>query len=78
MSEIKKRFIAGATCPKCQAMDKIVVYQKDDAEYRECVDCGFEETMRFQQHARELQTRVNTPAETIAEETQVLQFPPKS
>ncbi len=40
MSNNHKRFIAGATCPKCQLIDKIVVYQKDSIEYCECVRCG--------------------------------------
>ncbi|MFT5709518.1 MAG: putative metal-binding protein (TIGR02443 family) [Halioglobus sp.] len=34
-----RRFIAGAVCPRCAAMDKIVVDLESDA--RECVACGF-------------------------------------
>ncbi len=34
-----RRFIAGAVCPRCSAMDKIVVDLGTDA--RECVACGF-------------------------------------
>ena len=37
----KRRFIAGAVCPRCAAMDKIVVDLESDA--RECVACGFSE-----------------------------------
>lgn len=36
-----KRFIAGAVCPQCQLHDKIVVYQKVDTAYCECVRCGY-------------------------------------
>ena len=34
-----KRFIAGAVCPRCGVMDRIVV--SGDGEQRSCVDCGF-------------------------------------
>lgn len=37
----KRRFIAGAVCPRCSAMDKIVVDLETDV--RECVACGFSE-----------------------------------
>lgn len=81
---IKKRFIAGAVCPRCAKMDKIVTYKEGDNEYRECVACGFLDEMNFAVTAHEPETRVNkSPAkkikliETRAVETQVLQFPPK-
>ena len=32
-----KRFIAGAVCPRCGVMDRIVV--SGDGEQRSCVDC---------------------------------------
>jgi uncharacterized metal-binding protein (TIGR02443 family) len=72
----KRRFIAGAVCPRCEAMDKIVVYSEEGKEYRECVSCGFKDEMRFQQQVRELDTRVNQTEEVKQAETQVLQFPP--
>lgn len=72
----KRRFVAGAICPKCSAMDKIVVYNEDEKDYRECVACGYKDEMRFENQQRELETRVNTPEEKIAAETQVIQFPP--
>ena len=37
----RRRFIAGAVCPRCSAMDKIVVDL--DSDERECVACGFSE-----------------------------------
>ena len=37
----RRRFIAGAVCPRCGEMDKIVVDM--DSEQRECVACGFSE-----------------------------------
>ena len=55
----KKRFIAGAICPKCSALDRIVMYRQNDKDYRECVACGFNDEMCFQPKNRELETRVN-------------------
>lgn len=40
------RFIAGAVCPSCGARDamRAEVSTEADTQYRECVDCGFEES----------------------------------
>lgn len=75
----KRRFIAGAVCPRCAEMDKIVTYQQDDKSFRECVACGFKEEMRFQSQQRELETRVNRSEEEKAADTQVIKlFDPNS
>ncbi|VUD64179.1 hypothetical protein TDB9533_03261 [Thalassocella blandensis] len=76
MNKPGKRFIAGAVCPQCQEMDRIVMYREDNDEYRECVSCGFKEKQVFKQHQRELDTRVNQTEESVRAETQVLNFPP--
>lgn len=73
----KKRFIAGAVCPRCSEMDKLVTYQEDGKEFRECVACGFHDEMRFKQHQHELDTRVNVTEEKVQQETQVLILDPK-
>ncbi len=36
----KKRFIAGALCPKCSAQDSLRVWRENGIEYVECVECG--------------------------------------
>ncbi|GAA3549293.1 YheV family putative zinc ribbon protein [Zobellella aerophila] len=36
----KKRFIAGATCPKCHAMDTMMLYMEHGVEKVDCVACG--------------------------------------
>ena len=36
----RKRFIASATCPECQAMDTMALYKENDVEKVECVQCG--------------------------------------
>ncbi|MCA1766957.1 MAG: YheV family putative metal-binding protein [Idiomarina sp.] len=35
----KKRFIAGAVCPKCDAMDTLMLFIENDTEQVECVQC---------------------------------------
>jgi hypothetical protein len=70
----KRRFVAGAVCPRCSAMDKLVVYREADKDYRECVSCNFKEEMHFKPPARELETRVNTPAEIKDEQTQIVKI----
>ncbi|SEL56831.1 hypothetical protein SAMN05216262_11414 [Colwellia chukchiensis] len=37
---MKKRFIAGATCPKCQAMDTMALSKENGVETVTCVSCG--------------------------------------
>ena len=58
-----RRFVAGAVCPRCSEMDKLVVYNEEGKDYRECVACGYKEEMHFKQVARELETRVNQTEE---------------
>ena len=69
----RRRFIAGAVCPRCAKMDKIVIDL--DTDLRECIACGFSEArpQAASPGERELPTRVNraaarrveTPAEAV-------------
>ncbi len=36
----KKRFIAGAICPKCKAQDTMALTKEDEVEKVTCVSCG--------------------------------------
>ena len=38
--KFKKRFIAGAVCPKCKAQDSLLLFFDNGVERIECVDCG--------------------------------------
>lgn len=58
MNTIRKRFIAGAICPKCGVMDRIVVYREHQKDLRECVSCGFRDELRLQPSPAALSTRV--------------------
>jgi len=37
---IKKRFISGAVCPKCKAMDTLALTKELGIEKVTCVECG--------------------------------------
>ena len=57
---LKRRFIAGAQCPKCEQIDKVVMFDTEDGKrWRECVSCGFKDEMIEQSEPQEVQTRVN-------------------
>lgn len=43
MIMLKKRFIAGAKCPKCQSQDSIIILTTQDNEWIECVECEYSE-----------------------------------
>lgn len=36
----KKRFIAGAVCPKCKALDTMALTKENGVEKVTCVSCG--------------------------------------
>lgn len=75
----KKRFIAGAVCPACSEPDKIQMWDVAGVPHRECVACGFSDTLDAQGNSvpRELGTRVNQPAPKPADpQVQTVQFFP--
>lgn len=59
-----KRFIAGAVCPACEAMDTIQMWDEDGTPNRQCVACGYADTLdaRGNSVPKELPTRVNASA----------------
>jgi uncharacterized metal-binding protein (TIGR02443 family) len=40
IKSINKRFIAGAICPKCKAMDTMALTKENGVEKVTCVSCG--------------------------------------
>jgi len=60
---MQRRFIAGAVCPRCAQMDKIVMYDNEAHQrVRECVSCGYRDALDDAgQPTEELTTRVNQP-----------------
>lgn len=72
----KRRFVAGAVCPRCSEMDRLVVYSEEARDYRECIACGYKEEMYFKPVARELETRVNQTEEDKRDAVQVINILP--
>lgn len=72
------RFIAGAVCPKCGAMDTLKAGSKDDGQVmvRECVDCGYQDRISQGVNSpREMTTRVTpqkVPVEVPASPIKIL------
>ncbi len=83
MFKASKRFIAGAVCPKCSEMDKIVMYKnEDDKETRECVACGYTDTIKDEvEQQPELNTRVSPEGKVLRDEGEqairIFEAPPK-
>ncbi len=76
-----RRFIAGAVCPRCGEMDKIVRYQESDGEgvmedYRARVRCDFKERMAQQDQSSQNSGKFSgaISSEKALPEFQVLQF----
>lgn len=57
----RRRFIAGAVCPRCSLMDKIVVNL--DTDQRECVACGFSEQRPSQERPSQARPGPDSPGE---------------
>ncbi|CAH0137680.1 putative metal-binding protein (TIGR02443 family) [Pseudomonas sp. PvR086] len=75
----KKRFIAGAVCPACSEPDKLMMWNEDTVPHRECVACGYSDTLNEQGLSvpKELGTRVNTSAPKVPDaKVQAVQFFP--
>ncbi|MDU8361256.1 MULTISPECIES: YheV family putative zinc ribbon protein [Pseudomonas] len=75
----KKRFIAGAVCPACSEPDKLMMWSENDVPHRECVGCGYSDTLNEQGNSvpKELGTRVNKIAvKAIDPNVQGVQFFP--
>ena len=66
---IKRRFIAGAKCPKCEALDRIVMLTSGNDEWIECIECSYSENRPT--HVEEPET----PA--IPDVIGVIQFKPR-
>ena len=74
--QIKRRFIAGAVCPRCGEMDRIVMFQDEQGQFRECVSCGFKEKMVAEEGLKEPETRVTQERKPDPEVQPIRFFPP--
>lgn len=74
LPDTRKRFVAGAKCPQCQALDKIMMFRRDGVQHQECVSCGYHAEMAFEQNFRELETRVNRTDEDKTRDVSPIKF----
>ncbi len=66
---IKRRFIAGVRCPKCEALDKIIMLTTEDDEWIECIECGYSDRRP---------THIEQPQEVpLPDDVGVIQFKPR-
>ncbi|MFT5717876.1 MAG: putative metal-binding protein (TIGR02443 family) [Oleiphilaceae bacterium] len=77
-----KRFIAGAVCPRCGEMDRLLTYSNNEGTFKECVSCDFEEKQLVQVDQGEIETRVNQLTEVESRDENSVQVvkimePPK-
>ena len=74
LPDTPKRFVAGAKCPQCQAVDKVMMFRKAGIQYQVCISCGYQEEMVFERAFRELETRVNRTPDDRRDETTVVRL----
>ena len=75
----KRHFIAGAVCPACSELDRVQMWDEDSAPHRECVSCGYADTLNEQGQSvpKEIGTRVNKAApKPVDPKVQSVQFFP--
>ena len=48
-AKVKKRFVAGAKCPKCKTLDSILLFKMNGVETVECVECDYSEQQADEQ-----------------------------
>ena len=65
---MKRCFIAGAKCPKCQAQDRVVMITTHDDEWIECVECDYTEQRPSEENYVEPE---------VADDIGVIQFKPR-
>ena len=75
---VLKRFIAGAVCPACSAQDTIKMWDEDGVPNRECVACGYADTLNAQGQSvpKELGTRVSKAEAKPVNKGHTVQFFP--
>jgi uncharacterized metal-binding protein (TIGR02443 family) len=60
-NKLRKRFIAGATCPKCKSIDSIMLYFENNVEKLQCVKCDYKDV----QSATDVSAQVAIAADVI-------------
>ena len=82
-----KRFIAGAVCPECRAVDRLVLEVRAgadgvaDEEWQRCVACGYESTRPGSAHESvprgKPERRVRGQVEIESQTVKIMDLQPK-
>ena len=68
-----RRFIAGAQCPRCEAVDTLALSERDGQRVCTCVDCGFTDAQdRAAGDASDPQNRALGSAVTTAQTINII------
>ncbi|HSG88446.1 MAG TPA: YheV family putative zinc ribbon protein [Pseudomonadales bacterium] len=73
----RKRFIAGAVCPRCGEQDRIRSWDEDDRQMRECIDCGFSDVMKLTSESELPSGRLDAPRPRPEDKAQPIRFYPR-
>lgn len=74
----RKRFVAGAVCPRCGVQDRIRSWDTDDGrQCRDCVECGFEDSMAAAPPDAVVPGRLDEPRPSSRGAAQPLRFFPR-
>lgn len=73
----RKRFVAGAVCPRCGVQDRIRSWETDGRQCRDCVECGFEDSLAAVSLDAVVPGRLDQPRPQPASEARPLLFHPR-
>ena len=73
----RKRFIAGAVCPRCGVQDRIVLFTEQSSQVPECIDCGFSDEQPEPGAGALPEGRLDTPQRAPEPGAQPLFFQPR-
>ncbi len=71
-----QRFVAGATCPSCNAIDALLLDSKDQSI--ECVDCGFTQSAEELENQSAEQSNIVKAKPAKVKPTDIIQIVNKS
>lgn len=73
----RKRFVAGAVCPRCGVQDRIRSWEAEGRQCRDCVECGFEDSLAAVSLDAVVPGRLDQPRPKAAGGARPLQFHPR-
>ena len=73
-----RRFIAGAVCPRCAELDRILSWEAEGRLHRECVSCGFADSQALDPSLDAVpKGRLDAPRPSTQTSAQPIRFYPR-